>query len=123
MKPNDNSVRNVLTYSQVTRIRELYKPHRHTATMLAEEFGVSKFTIYQIVYRKTWRNVRRYGTNLLFGSKPCNHTRTASEIPKKLKGVLPIAKDIKELNKWCSVASNRAMNDEVNPYKGDDENT
>lgn len=36
---------------------------------------------------------------------------------KVMKNVLPIAKDEKELKKWCTVASNRAMNDEVkNPY-------
>lgn len=33
-----------------------------------------------------------------------------------IKDVLPTAKDIKELNKWCSVASDRAKSDEVNPY-------
>ena len=46
-----------LTEDDVIRIRALYETDKYTYGVLAEMFGVSKSTVYQIIKRKLWKHI------------------------------------------------------------------
>ncbi len=45
----------ILTALQVASIRDEYRPHNVTRQSLAIKYGVSPFTIRNIIYRRTWK--------------------------------------------------------------------
>lgn len=48
-----------LTWDQVDAIREKYATGEFTQRGLADEFGVSKRAVFNIVHRNTWRDERQ----------------------------------------------------------------
>ena len=46
-----------LNEQQVLEIRAKYIPHKYTAVMLANEYGVSLGCIYSIIYFKKWKHI------------------------------------------------------------------
>jgi len=98
MKLNSNSAR---------EIRTLAKNKTITHGEMARYYGVSIHTIRDVIYRKTWVD-----ENHTYAQLKNNSMITASLI----SDVLPVAKDLKELNKWCERSTDRIMGDAINPY-------
>lgn len=54
-----NTRRTVLTEDQVKQIFVDYHSNNQTQVEIAEKFGCTKHTVYQIVHRKQWKNITK----------------------------------------------------------------
>lgn len=98
-----------LTKEIVDSMRKEYIPWKMSLKKLGKKYGVSHTTVLNVIKGYIWN---KNNPSSMYYASP---KHTADQVV--IRGVLPTAKDEKELKKWCTVASNRAMNDDVkNPY-------